>query len=607
MKKKVSLKKRLRYWLDERMSKGTASMVKLLLITVLTVVVIVTALVVAFHLYGEDRSIIAVFWDNLRSAMSSSFPASNSGSLLYIVLYTMLGLTGMIFTGMLVGIFSSTMRGKIVALQKENPEVIETGHSVILGFRLGEYALLSEMVAAAGSEKRTIVVVENMDREDMESAIRKNVKVPKNVRITVIKADPTAPNSLVCCAIPDCATLVINTREKGRTVKTLLAVEILLMDAVKRPKIVASVDTNITIFPKTTLKAKGISMLHSGDVVARIIAHAATQTGVYEAFMDVIDFDNSEFYFEKAPSLTGLCFGAAVLSARKGVVAGLCRNGEVTLNPSADTLIEEGDLLVVFEEDQGSISFNEAASVELPAKEETKAPEPIPEVVIFGINDSVLTVIRELPNNIEKIKFIGISPKDKDSFIPEDEKFDSEITAEYYNTDYEALLTTMVRNARHIILLSDRRKKEEDADTETMLRIIRLRDIKRKYDLPFTITAEIRCENNRRLITSEDSEDFVVATDLSSMMLAQITEDPRRVGIFNDILDEEGSEIYLRNASDFGLAGTELSSEELRRKLYACGYILLGLRTRISSFLSVPDESMVSIGEGDRFIVIGEE
>ncbi len=607
MKKKVSLKKRLRYWLDERMSKGTASMVKLLLITVLTVVVIVTALVIAFHLYGEDRSIIAVFWDNLRSAMSSSFPASNSGSLLYIVLYTMLGLTGMIFTGMLVGIFSSTMRGKIVALQKENPEVIETGHSVILGFRLGEYALLSEMVAAAGSEKRTIVVVENMDREDMESAIRKNVKVPKNVRITVIKADPTAPNSLVCCAIPDCATLVINTREKGRTVKTLLAVEILLMGAAKRPKIVASVDANITIFPKTTLKAKGISMLHSGDVVARIIAHAATQTGVYEAFMDVIDFDNCEFYFEKAASLTGLCFGAAVLSARKGVVAGLFRNEEVTLNPPADTLIEEGDLLVVFEEVQGSISFNEVVSVELPAKEETKAPEPVPEVVIFGINDSVLTVIRELPNNIERIKFIGISPKDKDSFIPAEEKFDSEITAEYYNTDYEALLTTMVRNARHIILLSDRRKKEEDADTETMLRIIRLRDIKRKYDLPFTITAEIRCENNRRLITSEDSEDFVVATDLSSMMLAQITEDPRRVGIFNDILDEEGSEIYLRNASDFGLAGTELSSEELRRKLYACGYILLGLRTSVSSFLAVPDESLISIGESDRFIVIGNE
>ena len=171
MKRKISLKKRLRYWIDDKMSKGTASMIKLLLFTVLSVVIVVTALVMAFHLGGEGRSVIAVFWDNLRSAMSSSFPASNAGSLLYIVLYTLLGLTGMIFTGMLVGIFSSTMRGKIIALQKENPEIIESGHSVILGFRMGEFALLSEMIAAAGTEKRTIVVVENMDREDMEQAI----------------------------------------------------------------------------------------------------------------------------------------------------------------------------------------------------------------------------------------------------------------------------------------------------------------------------------------------------------------------------------------------------------------------------------------------------
>ncbi|MBO4818676.1 MAG: hypothetical protein J5528_00935, partial [Firmicutes bacterium] len=464
MKKKVSFKKRLRYWIDDRMSKGTASMVKLLLLTVLSIVVLVTVLVLAFNLQGSGRSPIAVFWDNLRSAMSSNFPASDSGSLLYIVLYTLLGLTGMVFTGMLVGIFSSTMRGKIVALQKENPEVIESGHVVILGFQVGEYALLSEMISAAGSLKRTIVVVENMDREEMEQAIRKNVKLPKNIRVTVIKGDPTTPNSLVCCAIPDCSTLVINTREKGRTVKTLLAVEILLMGTEKRPKIVASVDANITIFPKTTLKEKGISMLHSGDVVARIIAHAATQTGIYEAFMDIIDFENYEFYFEPASNVIGKSFGALVLSARKGIVTGLYRKDEVVLNPAPDSEVLEGDLLLVFEENYGDLHFEDPDSVVMPEKEQLKAPDPIPEVVIFGLNPSVVTVLRELPDNIERIKLIGLTPSDKASFIPEDEEFPSEIVADYHNTEYEALLTTLVRNTSHIILLSDRRKKEEDAD-----------------------------------------------------------------------------------------------------------------------------------------------
>ncbi len=605
--KKVTLKKRIRYWLDERMSKGTASMIKLLLFTVLTVVILVTALVFIFNLDGDGRGIIAVFWDNLRSAMSSSFPASNSGTLMYIVLYTLLGLTGMIFTGMLVGIFSSTMRGKLLALQKENPEIIEEGHTVILGFKRGEYALLSELITAAGTSKRTFVIVENIDREEMEQEIRKNVKIPKNIRVTAIKADTTSPNSMVCCNIADCSKLVINTREKGRTVKTILAVEILLMNAARRPKIVATVDANITIFPKASLKEKGISMLHSGDVVARIIAHAATQTGIYEAFMDIIDFDNYEFYFESIPEASGLMFGNAVLSAKKGIITGIYRSGEVLLNPPRDAIIMQDDLLVVFEENPRDVYLEAPEAVVLPEKKELAPAEPIPEVVIFGINQSISTVLRELPDNIEKVHFIGISKKDKEDFIPDESEFPMEIVADYRNSDYEFMLNNMVKNAQHIIILSDRRKSEEDSDTDTMLRIIRLRDIKKKYNLPFTITAEIRCEKNRKLITTESSEDFVVATDLSSMMLAQITEDIRRAGLFNDILDEEGSEVYLKKASDVGLENGEITFEDLRNACYAYGYILMGLREKNGDFRILSSDSIFTVGPEDRLIVIGEE
>ena len=165
----------------------------------------------------------------------------------------------------------------------------------------------------------------------------------------------------------------------------------------------------------------------------------------------------------------------------------------------------------------------------------------------------------------------------------------------------------MVRTADHIILLSDRKKKEEDADTETMLRIIRLRDIRKKYDLKYTVTAEIRSENNRKLILSESSEDFVVATDLSSMMLAQITEDTRRVGIFNDILDEEGSEIYLKPSTDFELPEMPIPGGDLRRILYSYGYILMGIRTADVPFKSVGADEAVTIADTDRFIVLGEE
>ena len=238
--KKTSFGKRFRYWLERNMAKGTPSMIKLLLAVVLFMAALVTVLVLLFHEREEGTSVLALFWDNLRAAMSSGFPAAGSGSLLHIILYTLLGLTGMIFTGMLISIFSTAMRGKILALQTENPEILEEGHVVVLGFRTGEYALLGQLMTAAGGKKRTIVVADKMERVDMEQAIRTNLEVPRNIRLVAINANTESAAELECCAIGEASRVIIYTRDAGRTVKTYLAVNALLKGAARRPKITTS-------------------------------------------------------------------------------------------------------------------------------------------------------------------------------------------------------------------------------------------------------------------------------------------------------------------------------------------------------------------------------
>ena len=150
--------------------------------------------------------------------------------------------------------------------------------------------------------------------------------------------------------------------------------------------------------------------------------------------------------------------------------------------------------------------------------------------------------------------------------------------------------------------------EHEDADTETMLRIIRLRNLKKKNSLSFTITAEMRCESNRDLIAIEDAEDFVVATDLSSMMLAQISTDLRRAEVFTELLDEQGSEAYMKPAADFGVAGTTMAYDDLLKKVYASDSILMGLRTADKPFKIVAAATQpIEIGENDQLVLLGEE
>ena len=583
-------------------------MVKLLLAAVLFMVILVTALVLLFHLQKEGKQPLAVFWDNLRSAMSSSFPASDSGNLLYIILYTLLGLTGMIFTGMLIGIFSTSMRGKLLELQKENPEILEEGHMVVLGFRRGEYALLAELMEAAHGKKQTIVVAEQMERMEMEKAIRMNVKVPKNISLITINADTESAAALQCCGIDRTSRIIVNTRETGRTVKTFLAVNIILRNSETRPKIVTTVDADASAFPEDLLSDENVSMLHSANVVARIVAHAATQTGIFDAFLDMIDFENFEFYFETKEEMYGLPFWKAILSGTNGIVTGLFRDGKALLNPAPETVILQGDLLVVFEENPGDIRFIEPEKVTMPVFLPAPEPEPVPEVVIFGGGKALTTVLRELPDHVERIKIIGTTEEDVERHLPKKkEECPSEIVTDARSTSSQANLKDMVKEAAHVIVLSDRKKKEEEADTETMVRIMRLRNIKKQFGYPFTITAEMRCENNRKLIAGGEREDFVVATDLSAMMLAQISDDTRRISLFNELLDEGGSEVYLKPAADMKVTGERMSARELRRRVYQYGYITVGIRTEEEPFRVLDDNAAVLLNSDDRLILIGEK
>lgn len=600
------MKKRFRYWLDLRMAKGTASMVKLLLIMVLGAVVFVTVFIVLFDIY-EDKSIYALLWDNLRSAMSSSFPASDSGSLLHIVLYTLLGLTGMIFTGMLIGIFSSAMRGKIIALQKDNPDIVEVNHTVVLGFRFGEYALLSEMIKAAEEEKKSIVVVDNYERMDIEQAIKENVDVPRNIRLTVINADTTNANALKCCSLSTCKAIVINTREKGKTIKTMLAIE-KLIDENKRPKIIASIEANDEVFSDEILKEKGVTMLHSGNTVARIIAHSITQTGIYDALLDMIDFDNYEFYFEDKKEVVGLEFAKVTLAARKAIIIGIYRNNTALINPNKDTVIKKGDILITFEEEPGDLYFENLDNDDELVEASPIPLKPIPELTIFGINEKINTILDELPDNVENIRIVSSNNKDKETFISNNEEYASNIIYDNRNYNDEDILFNIVKNSKHVCILADSHKKDEEADTNTMVSIIKLRNIKKRFNLPFTITAEMKRENNRNLIYSKNSEDFVVASDLSSMMLAQITTDTRRADVFNELLDEEGSEAYLKTASDFNVSNIELKYSKLQRIVYSFGYILIGIKKTNESFKIIRDYNQnIELKDDDQLVVIGEE
>ena len=117
----------------------------------------------------------------------------------------------------------------------------------------------------------------------------------------------------------------------------------------------------------------------------------------------------------------------------------------------------------------------------------------------------------------------------------------------------------------------------------------------------------MQLEHTQRLVGRGAHTDFLVASSMSSLILAQLAESPELLSVFREILSNKGSELYLKNVGRLGLAGTHTVGS-LRQVMLRRGCILLGDldREKYSTF-NRPLSDTITLSEEDCLIVLGEE
>ena len=168
-------------------------------------------------------------------------------------------------------------------------------------------------------------------------------------------------------------------------------------------------------------------------------------------------------------------------------------------------------------------------------------------------------------------------------------------------------LEELAKTAEHIVILSDHDKDEDTADMDTIFLLLNLRDIRIRLDLSYNITAEMRREYNQKLVRDDDNTDFVVASNMSSLFLAQLSESPELIGAFRELLSNEGDEVYLKEAGRLRCAGSRTVAE-IRNICFSRGYMVIGYRRagENGSVFNPPLGETLELGEEDQLIVIGK-
>ncbi len=604
-----SLKERFRYWFDNRMTGGSLGFIRILIIASLLLAVLMAALIILLG-FSEEGETASVVWDSIATVINAWMPSYEDGSPGYLILMSLTAIAGVLFTSVLIGIITSAIEEKIDSLKRGNSLVVERDHIVVLGFTPGEYTLLSQLILAAAGKPACVVLAEDMDRQDMEENLSENLDVPDNFRIVCRTVDITDPASIEKCSVETCRTIIVSPTDDMKTIKTILAVSALLEDrGVPEISVNAIISKNEHRFPPSIAETNNISTLQTSSILAKMIAHSCTQTGLSEAFREIFNFEGSEFYLIDVPGTGSMTFMDLAMRLDGASPAGIFRGGEIQLNPPADLKLREDDRILVFSEESGSAKLLPPPS-ELPAAPAAVLPDAEEEAgtVIIGSNETLPTILAELPENVSRVYLAGFTGDEKAQRAIAKAAEKHAIRIEYCESDphSEEDLLELANLTPHIVVLGDHTRDPEETDMETILTLLNLRDIRKRYGLTFNITVEMQREHNQRLVGGGDHTDFLVASSMSSLILAQLAESPELLSVFREILSNRGNELYLKNAARLGLTGTH-TVRALRQSMLRQGYILMGdLNAEKYSTFNRPLEESVTLTDEDCLIVIGE-
>jgi Trk K+ transport system NAD-binding subunit len=373
-------------------------------------------------------------------------------------------------------------------------------------------------------------------------------------------------------------------------------------------------------------QADRVQAMWTGDLIARVVAQTSRQSGLSVVYTELMDFGGDEIYFKEEAALAGKTYGDALLAYEDSCVMGVRKtDGAILMNPPMDTRIAAGDQIFALSADDDTVRLSGLSRVPLNEKlihangtPRRRKPE---KCLILGWNRSGTTIICELENYVAKGSQVTVVADiygiDKQIRLSCGKLTNQKvITQEGDTTDRPLLDGLGIMDYDHVIVLAYSTLEPQAADAKTLVTLLHLRDIAERDQTPFSIVSEMLDLRNRELAEVAKVDDFIVSEHLVSLMMSQLAENGELFDVFRDIFDPEGSEIYLKPASDYVATGAPVNFYTVVEAARRHGQTALGYRLAAEAgngdksygvHTNPRKSEMVSFAPEDKVIVISED
>lgn len=591
-----------------------------------TVALIFTAAVVqailGITVDGQRLGFLEALWIALLRTLDPGTMADDVGWP-FRVISLIVTLGGVLIVSSLIGLLANGINQRVMELGRGRTLVAETGHTLILGWSPAVFTILSELVLANRNLRRaSVVLLAPFDKSEMEQELKTRVRDRGPTRIIVRTGSPyEAADLAIVNPIPAKSIVVVKPHQEDgdavvvKTVLALMSSKLLRQDT---PCIAEMTDHSMAESLRQVVP-DNVVVVQSEGIMARITAQVCRQPGLGQAYHDLLDFGGDEIYFHREPRVVGRTFGDALTCFEESSVLGLRgADGRVVLNPPMDTVIRDHHEVIAVAADDDRVRFTGMKDFKPTITVRADSSESAPErFLVLGWNELAPRTIRELDHYV--------APGSEVLVFATEFSQEADLTAGLENikvewhdvpVDIDLLDRELGGNRRpdHVVLLSDRRQRSEaSADARALMTLLQIRQGVGKSPHEVNVVLELLDERDVALVPPSPAEEFIVSERFSSLLMAQLSENVAVGAAFADLLDEQGSELYLKPArlyaSDREVSFGDVVAAARERREVALGYRSMSSPTegRLGTVrLNPPKSARVKLGPKDSVLVLSD-
>ncbi|OQR88605.1 ion channel [Thraustotheca clavata] len=525
--------------------------------------------------------------------------------------------------------------------------IIESGHSLLLGWTDKSISLIKQLCLANESEGGgVIVILAEADKEFMEGELETQIEEHEyhKTKVVVRSGSPLIISDLkkVSAHAARSITIMASSIDADKSDAACLRIILSLRGLFKLKGHVVAEIRDVDNEPLVHLVGGNIvETLVSHDIIGRLILLAARSPRLSQVYNSLLGFEGDEFYCQTWPNAVGVAFGDLIerfpLASPIGIKS---KAGKITIKPNMDYVIQERDEIIVLAEDNDSYAFEAPVAIPpLPIPQIPQQNQEKEKILVCGwrrdIQDMLVLLDDFLIKGSEVHLLSEISLEDREAFLAQSgvevDSFENCIFKHHIgSTSVRRFLEPLpLEEYTSIMVLCDFQRELDilNSDSHSLATVLLLRNMqKNKKDqlkeqlfAPRIVDAierwtrnvtnkcpcitEILDPRTQKTVATNSSisahSDFVMSNELVSCMLAMISESRSVKKILHKLLSPKSNTFTVQKGSRYCASNEAMSYFQLSKRLIAINELLVGYLPKIISPL---DPDMVVLNPKNKAI-----